>query len=206
MPVLTRSAQRRLNETEGDVGDAHRALALRESVTSKADAVWAYRGGIDVYTLASRPSTETPQVDHITEIQLIETSLAAAFASNRGKSGSMATSAAVELLRSRLNSVVNLNCTSAKVNQAKRGPFTAALNRIQSDRLRDVTLEQLARQGRAKWLVDQGIWARIESGIVESFDAVKSELDDIETLPDARLIVQATAEDVERVFSRLGIQ
>ena len=44
----------------------------------------------------------------------------------------------------------------------------AALRRLDddNDRLRTVSLEQLARQGRAKSLVDDGTWARIERAVV----------------------------------------
>ena len=65
--------------------------------------------------------------------------------------------------RGALNGIDNLNVTSAKINQGKRGPFTAGLLRLQSDRLRSVCIEQLARQGRGRWMVDDGTWARQRS-------------------------------------------
>jgi len=90
-----------------------------------------------------------------------------------------------EQLRDALNDLANLNVTTRTINVWKRGPFTAALRRLNTDSLRDVTLEQLARQGRAAPLVDDGTWARIERAIVNSYDATNEALNELTALSSA---------------------
>jgi hypothetical protein len=150
MPALTRAAARRLAAAAPDAAD-DRALALREPVTSKADVVWEHRGGVDLYTGAGKAATDTSQVDHIIELQLSELALVRAFGDDRAAgTQSMATAQATELLRDALNGLDNLNVTSKRINQAKRGPVTAAINRLQDERLRSVPIRQLVKQGRVR--------------------------------------------------------
>jgi len=136
MPTLTRAAARRLG-SDADADGAVGALALRRAVTGKAEAVWAHRGGVDVYSRTSRAQTEKPNVDHALEVQLAEVALVRAFGDAHARSASMATAQATELLRGALNDVENLNVTSARINLAKRGPWTAAINRLQVGALAD---------------------------------------------------------------------
>ena len=205
MPVLTRGAARRL---EGRADENIGVLALREAVTSKAGVVWSRRGDVDVYCGTRRGATQQPQVDHCLEVQLAEAALVRTFGADRRTSTqSMATAQASELIRDALNGLDNLNVTSAKINTGKRGPFTAALNRLQNDRLRGVTIEQLARQGRGQWMVDDGTWARIEVAVVASYDALCDELvgDGVDALPPAARLVAGTVEELESMLSRLGL-
>lgn len=208
MPVLTRSAQRALNAAEKTEGAE--ALVLRKSVTAKADAVWGHRGGVDVYSGATREDTINPQVDHQLEIQLAEIALVRTYEEQgRGAQAvSMAAAQAADALRTALNGLDNLNVTSARHNQSKRGPFTAAINRLQSDRLRTVEIEQLARQGKAKWLIDNGDWARIERAVVASYDHAVDELDLLgaDTLPAARRMIAGTTEELGGILAALGME
>ena len=211
MVVLTRSAQRVLDAAEKK--DGAEALVLRESVTSKADAVWAYRGGVDVYSGATREDTLKPQVDHQLEVQLVEMALVRTYAQQgRGAQGvSMAAAQAADALRTALNGLDNLNVTSARHNQAKRGPFTAAINRLQSDRgLRAVTIEQLARQGAARWMITNGDWYRIERAVVESYDQAATWLRDEalrtdERLPGAQRVIEGSVEELGSMLNSLGL-
>ena len=201
MPVLTRAAAKRLEDADKSTCSA---LTLRESVTSKARIVWNSRDNVDVYTGASSSETDNPQVDHCLEIQLAEVALVRAFSADRNSSAqSMATAQATELLRGSLNGVKNLNVTSTKINGAKRGPFTAALNRLQNDTLRSLPIEQLARQGRAKWMVDDGTWARVERAIVKSYDDFA--LDDVDALPAASKIVKGSVDELGNMLHILGL-
>ena len=205
--VLTRSAAKALDAAEGFGSDA---LALREAVTAKADAVWTMHRDIDAYTGASREATIAPNVDHTIEVQLVELALVRTYKQCAGSGViSMAAAQAAEVLRRAFNDVDNLNVTSGKVNQSKRGPFTAAINRLQSDRgLRMVPLEQLARQGAAKWLVDDGSWARIERSIVASYDATSDALcgGAVEDgLPGSRELVSGTVEELSTMLEKLGV-
>ena len=209
MPVLTRSAQRALNAAEKTEGA--KALVLRKSVTAKADAVWGHRGGVDVYSGATREDTINPQVDHQLEIQLAEIALVRTYSEQgRGAQGvSMAAAQAAGALRAVLNGLDNLNVTSARHNQAKKGPISAAINRLQSEKgLRAVTVEQLARQGKAKWLVDNGDWARIERAVVASYDHAVDELDLLgaDTLPAARRMIAGTTEELGGILAALGME
>ena len=209
MPALTRSAAHQIVvDKEGEIVDVcPRPLVLRESVTAKASQVWAHRGEVDVYCGATRTATERPQVDHCLEVQLAETALVRAFNNERGCSvSSIATAQASDLIRAALNKVSNLNVTSAKINQAKRGPFTAALNRLDSDRLRSVSIEQLARQGRGKWMVDNGTWARIEKAVVASYDDVAEALEDADALPAASKLVKGSVEELQSMLCALGLR
>ena len=220
---LTRGAARLLRVEVGlgvegtlDEGDSLLSrLALRDSVAAKADAVWARRGGVDAYSRNSRAQTERPQVDHALEVQLCEFALVRTLGAEsvgRGSGpsawASIGTTQATEMMRGAFNGLDNLNVTSAKINQAKKGPVTAALNRLGNDSLRTVSIEQLARQGRARWLVDRGDWTRIESTVVAAFDHCDAELrgSGIETaLPAAARLVDGTLDELHAALNALGI-
>lgn len=197
MPSLTRSAAR---AAKGDV----EALALRASVSRKRDAVWEHRT-TDVYTGRSRAETHLPQVDHCLEVQLAEYALVRAYESVNARPTSMATAQSHEQLRDALNDVANLNVTTRTINVWKRGPITAALRRLNSESLRDVTLEQLARQGRAAPLVDDGTWARIERTIVNSYDTLNETLNEQTALAGAAELTAHTLEELTGVLERLGV-
>jgi hypothetical protein len=205
MPVLTRAAARPLQAAASE--ERGNSLALRESVTSKADNVWKYRNDVDVYCGARRSDTDRPQVDHCLEVQLAELALVRAFGSGRNtRAQSMATAQATEIVRGALNGVKNLNVTSTKINQAKRGPFTAAINRLESDKFRIVSIEQLARQGRGKWMVDDGTWSRIERAVIASYEAARSDLVDGKTdaLPAATELIEASMDELSGMLDTLG--
>ena len=88
--------------------------------------------------------------------------------------------------------------TSRKINQAKRGPFTAAINRLRKrdGTLREISVEQLARSGKAKWLVDNGSWENIRGEIVASYDRME------DTLGQHRL-TRAQTKTLENVVEEL---
>jgi len=205
MPALTRAAAKRLGVDSADAN----CLALRAPVSAMADAVWTARVGRDAYTRLARVETAKPQVDHVLECQLAETSLATAFGASKARFGSMASAQVVELLREGYNDVKNLNVTSTKVNQSKKGPMVAALNRLQDGRLRAVPLEQMARQGRAKWLVDDGTWARIEKEIVTSYDSLSKRLDEslapYDLLPAASQLVACTCDELHAMLQSMRV-
>ena len=197
MPPLTRSAAR---AAKGNV----EALALRAEVSRKRDAVWEHRGA-DLYTNRSCKDTHLPQVDHCLEIQLAEYALVRAYESVNARPSSMATAQSHEQLRDALNGVDNLNVTTRTINVWKRGPFTAALRRLNTDSLRDLTLEQLARQGRAAPLVDDGTWARIERAIVNSYDTTAEGLNNLTALESAAKLTAHTLDELMSVLERLGV-
>ena len=203
MPVLTRSAARQLGEESKTS-----RLGLREPVTSKASAVWEYMEGKDIYTNKTRQNTSIPQVDHLLEIQLSEMALVRALADTSATTTSMATAQTTDMLRHVINGNANLNVTSARVNQAKRGPFTAAMNRIRSDRFRTVEIEQLVRQGKGKWLIDDGTWAKINRSVVQSYDQVDEDIrgGGIDALPEAARLVNASLDELGAILGAIGMQ
>jgi hypothetical protein len=225
MPALTRGAAARLHRAQPvaapgastDTAEISECvLGLREGVHHLADAVWTSREGRDAYTRSVRADVvvATPQVDHVLEVQFAEHALVHAMReAGVGAGGvSMAAAQSAQTLRRALNTVHNLNVTTARVNQAKRGPFTAAMNRVRAAEarggsLRLVTLEQLARQGKARWLVDDGTWAAIEREVVCSYDAfytaVEEEAD--EGLRSATALSAAALEELGVTLARLGV-
>ena len=105
------------------------------------------------------------------------------------------------------NDPVNLNVTDASVNLKKKGPFQAALRRATDDRLRSVPIEQLARQGKAKNLVDDGTWARIEGAVVRTYDDLYTTLidDPPPQLPAAQRFVLATEDELSCLLASMGL-
>lgn len=209
MAPLTRAAAKRLGVQEQE---GSKALVLREAVSGKAAAVWEHRGDVDAYSRVARKDTMHPQVDHCLEVQLAEVALVRAFrADPRRRPTSMATAQATELLRDALNGMNNLNVTSAKINQAKRGPFTAALNRLEGERLRPVSIEQLVRQGRGKWMLDEGVWPHIQTAVVVSFDHAQATLGsdgalkELEALPATAALLEDGLGELQYLLDKLGM-
>ena len=232
MPSLTRGAAARLQQAQpapdaptsptspalGLCTDtsfvSERVLGLREGVHHMTDAVWASRGGVDVYTGERRENTNKYQCDHVIEVQLAEHCLVNAMHKAGVGAGrvSMAAAQSAQSLRDVLNGVDNLNVTTARVNQAKRGPFTAAMNRVRAEErrggsMRLVSLEQLARQGKARWLVDNGTWASIEREVVCSYEACQTTVDEgaDEGLRSASELSKAAVEELGATLARLGV-
>lgn len=234
MPALTRGAAARLhqakpaaapapsaavaaNRAHADTGAvSERVLGLREGVRHLADAVWASRNDRDAYTRNGRAEVvvATPQVDHVLEVQFAEHALVHAMRGAGAGAGrvSMAAAHSAQTLRHALNGVTNLNVTTARVNQAKRGPFTAAMNRVRvaeerGGSLRLVSLEQLARQGKARWLVDDGTWAAIEREVVRSYDACREAVEEEAGggLRSSAALSAAALEELEATLARLGV-
>jgi len=234
MPALTRGAAARLHQAQPEAAPAapaapatgsstataeisERVLGLREGVHHRADAVWTSREGRDAYTRSVRADVivATPQVDHVLEVQFAEHALVHAMReAGIGAGGvSMAAAQSAQTLRHVLNSVENLNVTTARVNQAKRGPFTAAMNRVRAAEargggsLRLVSLEQLARQGKARWLVDDGTWASIEREVVCSYEACQTAVDEGADggLRSASALSSSALEELGATLARLGV-
>ena len=200
MPAVTRGAARAASSKSEGV----ETLGLRASVSHKGEVVWRART-TDAYTGKSRKETPQPQVDHCLEVQLAELALVRAYGDLNARQGTMATAQAHELLRDALNDVSNLNVTTLAINQAKRGPFTAAVNRLRSDSLRDVTLEQLARQGKARALVDDGTWARVQRAVVASYEAANARLDAADVLTGAGELISSTSDELSALLDKLGV-
>ena len=174
--------------------------SLRKPVSRMRDDVWSQRGGRDAYTNKPRAriAEDEQNVDHVLEVQLLEHAALDLLSTNH------------ELLnrfRDSVNSSPNLNVTARTVNQSKRGPFTAALNRLRKydGGLREISVEQLARAGRARWLVDEGVWANIERQVVVSFDALAADLSEARLTRAQTSLMDAAVENLNVVLSKLKI-
>ena len=168
---------------------------------------------------------------HVLEVQLAENALVRTLP--LGVPPSAASALAATHLRGACNDLGNLNVTSRRVNQSKRGPFTAALRRVRLEgrdgrSLRSVPLEQYARQGAARWLVDDGTWARIECEMRRTCENLSGALDtamheeaddgpwsvgDLSTRPvvtgwhrEAVRIAEDTLEELDALLARLGVE
>ena len=71
---------------------------------------------------------------------------------------------------------------------------------------RELLLAQHARQGRGKWMVDDGTWARIETAVVASYDDVSAALDDVDALPAAAKLVRGSVEELQSMLCALGLR
>jgi hypothetical protein len=168
----------------------------REPLSSKKRAsVLDHRDGRDAYTLRDARSLGADgNVDHVLEVQLLNFAAGDVLTGHEGLR---------RCFSSAVNDVTNLNVTSRRVNQSKKGPFTAALNRLQRGEKADI--EALARKGRASWLIDEGVWENIQTEIVESYEAIERRLENERmTRAHAKELKRAT-EAVRDVLEKMSL-
>jgi hypothetical protein len=175
--------------------------SLRKPVSRMRDDVWRARGGRDAYTNSPRARIlEAEQnVDHVLEVQIVEH---AVFQATQPVNREL-----LDRFRQAVNASPNLNVTASKVNQAKRGPFTAALNRLRKydGGLREVSVEQLARSGRASWLVDTGVWANIERQVVLSYDDLAHALGEARLTRAQTAVLDESVDKLHRILEKIQI-
>ena len=201
--------------------------SMRKGVTRRKDAVWSLRDDTDAYTLLAKSHVEraNAEVDHILDVALVETS----FDRCCGEDGAgpwrrstephcgLWVAQCAEMLSEHLNANDNLNVTTRRVNQKKKGPMASALHRMRFDSLRSVSLEQFARSGAARELVDDGTWARIEALMAARAEALQSfaeggdawtdaQLIDVAMHPTARRLLCKTADSIVVTLSALGVE
>lgn len=175
----------------------HRSIVamFRDTSTSKKkNLVLEHRDGRDAYTKRdARDLGEYGNVDHVLELQLIEFAAGEIIGSQPRLK---------RCFSDAVNAVPCLNLTTRRVNQSKKGPFTAALNRLRKGEKTD--LEALARSGRGKWLVDEGVWENIEKEIVLSYENIEKTLEEqtvtrqySKALQKATEAIRQTLEDVK---------
>jgi len=170
-------------------------------VSRMRDDVWRARGERDAYTEEPRARIlEVEQnVDHVLEVQIVEH---AVFHGAQPLNREL-----LDRLRNTVNAPANLNVTTRKVNQAKRGPFTAALNRLRTfdGGLREVSVEQLARSGRARWLVDTGVWANIERQAVLSYDDMTRKMGEARLTRAQTVVLEEAVDNLHRTLEKIQI-
>lgn len=189
-------------------------MSLRRTVSNKADAVWKQRQDVDIYTNETRVAVckQHPEVDHVLEVAFLQDAQEQACSKEGARAwDGFAAMHMGGLLQTVANDVDNLNVTSRMVNQKKKGPFMSVRNRMRKPggrELRTISLEQFARTGAAKSLVDNGTWTRIESSIVQTWDDLKPRLEDVDEAlmhRDTQRLLAQTVEEVDNLLERLGL-
>ena len=167
------------------------SCSLRRNVSKQQDDVWSLRNDIDLYTLQSRSSItkQIPEIDHMLEIMLFERAFERARHINGANcANGFAVAHATELLRDQCNMLANLNVTTRRINQKKKGPIGSAMRRqeraLGAHDLRIIPLEQYARSGAARELVDSGVWKRIERSIQSQLDQFDTWIENLHIDPE----------------------
>ena len=169
---------------------SHHVAMHRKNVTQKRDQVLVFREERDAYT----GTTTCENVDHVIELQIIHHAASKIIDKHPGLSACFAKV---------VNDMDNLNVTSRRINQSKKGPFTAAINRLRKEENADC--DELARKGRAKWLVDAGIWQNIERETVTSYEAIERKLEEQRmTRAHAKALEEAT-ECIRETLEKINI-
>ena len=200
---------------------------MRKGVTHRKDAVWSLRDDTDAYTLLEKSRVEcaNPEVDHILDVGLVDASFDRCCGDDGAGPWRHSTqphcgfwvAQCAEVLSEHLNANDNLNVTTRRVNQKKKGPMASALHRMKLDSLRSVSLEQFARSGAARELVDDGTWARIEALMASRAEALQSLVEggapwadpqqiDVAMHPTAQRLLCKTADSIVVTLSALGIE
>jgi len=175
--------------------------SLRKPVSRMREDVWRERGGLDAYTQRPRVRIQEAEqnVDHVLEVQIVEH---AVFLGARPITREL-----LDRIRGAVNASLNLNVTERRVNQAKRGPFTAAINRLRKygGGLREISAEQLARSGRARWLVDTGVWANIERQTVISYEDLVQKLEETRLTRAQTGVLETAMDNLHGTLEKINI-
>lgn len=165
--------------------------SLRMNVSGKKPDVWEHRHQQDLYTLQSSSVVERydPEVDHVWEVQLLD--VAWKRASMQLPPAHSTRQAAHTTIGHVVNSVANLNVTTAEVNGKKKGPFTRWKN---DDRVQDGKTVPIDEVMRSNGPVTRG-WERTWSNITRSVVLTHDEM--------ARAVSDSTTRNVEPFMDEL---
>ena len=189
-------------------------------VSKKKEAVWEQRQHKDIYTLEGRSAYDdnpnvVVQVDHVWEIQLLNRVATVVDAKLPFQRVTRAQAALaqpkVDLERIRLKEVrkivnekVNLNNTSSTINQAKKGPFTKFVHRLQSEASRG-TVKSVFGLGESRPTnLTRLEWENIEKALIECQSGID---DEIEALgPENSKCLTIFQEELNNLSNQLGIR
>ena len=103
-----------------------------------------------------------------------------------------------------VNSELNLNVTTHEVNQAKKGPFMQVVNLYKNRGGYEggPTLEDMNCVPRQ--LVDAGYWTNIKGAMVESYEAMERQTDDLRNHAQ-KALAKRVMEHVHRMMDQMGI-
>ena len=131
----------------------------RKNVAHKREQVLRFREECDAYT----GSTTCENVDHVIEMQISHYAATHIIDKHAGLAKCFA-----EVV----NDVDNLNVTSRRINQSKKGPFTAALNRLRKHEKADC--EELGTK-----LEEQRMTRAHAKALSEATDSIRDTLQNI---------------------------
>ena len=153
-----------------------RPYSLRESVSGLTGRIWRYRGDVDAYTKRSKADSESEgdrmENDHVWEIQILE-------AVQGSLPPACNTRAVTDTLKVIANHVSNLNVTTQKINQAKKGPFTIWRNRYSDGK--PIPLDEaigLTSSRYGKTMGKKRYWDNIKEEVVKTYDQMIDHLHD----------------------------
>ena len=130
-----------------------------------------YYNNIDMFTGEEIPTN--PIVEHILEVNVCDHAWGEAQYALGPASGTRSK------VKRAVNSITNLNLTTRRINDAKKGPFIRFMNRVKNTNLRSFSLEECARAS-CKHLVDDGTWDNIDRCIAVAYESM---IDDLNNEP-----------------------
>jgi len=166
-----------LDEAEDESKEAADGLEgnLRGTLPG-ADAIWAFNDDVDKYTGKARSAhTARHQVerDHVIEVQVLNRVFDTMPVTCR-------TRAVHDSVRAAINDLPNLNNTTHVLNQKKKGPFMAAINRMRHNEftLADFDVDAYVREKHFDALYSGGEWANIKTQVVARYQAIAAIMHD----------------------------
>lgn len=163
----------RLNDPE----DLRRIVSKDETRKS----VWRYRDDIDLYTGSAKQEVEKgdSEVDHIWEMQLLNRAVSNVWQSDEfGPAGR--TRYAKTRLADLVNSSLNLNVTTQKVNRYKCWPFKNWLNRRSNGLGNGADVDDCFKAGKdytRYFREHDNEWANIKTAVVKTYEVLDNEVD-----------------------------
>lgn len=175
--------------------------SLRDDVEALSEQTWTHRHNKCLYTSKKKGQVvkETPEVDHIWEIQVLNTVNQIVSAENVA----YRTRGNQETLKTLFNSVENLNVTTHYVNQKKKGPFTKWLHATEHGMTKSI--EDCLSESKALDLRDDGTWANIEKAVVLSWDELQTECRTMIRDEGMRRHAKRVLDELNGTLSRMGI-
>lgn len=185
---------------------------MKISVHSLKAQTWLYRDNRDNYTnmrqcvMLKHAETNRAfkeEVDHVIEAQIFNAANKSV-ATSDGMGIAYRTRGTQEVLVSMFNNVKNLNVTTNYVNQKKKGPFESFNNDVKrGGSVRKI--EDILCRSRARVLLQDGTWNRIEESIVKVYDDLEEDAGAIRAEAQRRH-AQRLLEEVNEMLRKMGIK
>lgn len=165
--------RRTCSENQQNIGTQQ----LRGRLPTAKD-IWQSRDNTDAYSNKNRADTKSPEIDHVFEIQLLQT---AYDAYRNHPEVRRITRQEYSRVLEVANCLANTNITSMAINRSKKGPFTRAKNELvkndfDSRSCHGVDYYVYTRNGSRRPNTYSGFstmqWERIKIEVVASYDEI----------------------------------